>query len=112
MATTTNTTSSEGVDFAVWITNHRKGAANAELSEAINEVIAACQATGKSGTVTLTLTFGPKGSDRFGVTDTVKFKAPTEREERTYWLDANGALTDRHPNQPALGFDPETGEIQ
>jgi hypothetical protein len=57
-------------DFAAWLTQQARGKTNAELSEALRTLVAACIDTGKKGSLRLTITVAPDG-DHLIVTDEI-----------------------------------------
>ena len=101
----------------------RAGNCKAELTERLNEVTRACQETGKSGSITLTLKVSPQGA-QFIVADDIKTKVPEHAVQPTImFADSNANLMRRDPRQMSLDdvvtikdddsiqVDEETGEI-
>lgn len=88
-----------------FLAEHRGGAAAAELTEALHAVVEAVEATGKAGSVTLTLAIAPlkDAGSVLKVTDTVKSKVPElARPAAIYFPDRHGNLRRENPNQPAF----------
>jgi hypothetical protein len=103
----------------------RNGCCTRELSDALQEVVAAAVKTGKSGSLTLTLTVVPEGSQAL-VKDDIKTKVPKLSTQPTImFIDDDANLTRRHPKQMRLDdaitppsadregivIDPKTGEV-
>jgi hypothetical protein len=107
-----NPTTGEIVDnpllrpFADWLQEQARGQAHQELTEALWDLVQAVQATGKPGTITLTVTVEPmrKTGGQVIVTRHKVKTAPPEpdREPSVSWVDRNGNLTRDNPNQPDL----------
>lgn len=79
--------------------------AHQEATDGLHEVIAAVAATGKAGSVTITLKVEPdkKAEGIFRVTDAVKLVIPQhDRATNIYFRDRTGNLTRNNPNQPEL----------
>jgi hypothetical protein len=96
--------------FADFIATHKNGVTNADITDLWRELNDAVGRIGKSGALTITLKVNKQG-DMIGVVDDIKVKLPNVAEERLYWVDANGNLTQRHPLQPSLpdpSFDTST----
>ena len=86
--------------FSAFLAEHRSGILDLELTEALREVIEAVGRHRKGGTVTLTLKFKPQG-DAYVVEDAVGAKPPQpDPEGKLYWVDLDGNLTRRSPDQP------------
>lgn len=97
----------EPTDFAVFITDLKRGLVSAELTEALNTVVRAVEHTGKAGKVTLTLkVYRPKNNAQvIQIADDVKTVVPAfDRKESFWFTDGNGGLTRDDPNQTALQF--------
>lgn len=83
----------------------RRGRLQAELTEALHEVLTACQDTGKKGQIVLTLTIEPKKvneqeTPQITVTDQINTKKPRRSVlPSTFFLDDTGNPTRRDPNQ-------------
>lgn len=106
------------LDFATWLTEHKMGTANQEMTTAIAEVIEAVTATDKAGTVTLTIKLAPMDGGALGVSARVDAKAPRfEPMVGIYFAHPDGSLRRNPWEQQSLPFDqpdnvnPETGEI-
>jgi len=80
----------------------RAGTCKEELTEKLNEVTRACVATGKSGSLTLTLKIMPQGA-QFIVADDVKAKVPKHAVQPTImFVDEEANLMRRDPRQMSL----------
>lgn len=119
-----SSTDQPALDFATWLTEHKMGTANTEMTDAIAEVIQAVTSTGKNGTVTLTVKLAPMDGGALGVSARVDAKAPRfEPMVGIYFAHPDGSLRRNPWEQPVLPFDqtddagtpasvdPETGEI-
>lgn len=86
----------------------RRGKCHADLSEALHEVLQACQATGKKGEIVLKLTINPQKvgdfeTPRIEVTDQIGTKKPTKTVmPSTFFLTDDGNPVRRDPNQDAF----------
>lgn len=96
----------EPTDFAVFITDLKRGAVSAELTELLNEVVRGVDHTGKAGTLTLKLkVYRPKNTQMIQIADTVTANVPKfDRKESFWFTDGNGGLTRDDPNQTVLQF--------
>ncbi len=90
-----------------------------ELSDSLSDWVAACLATGKPGTMTLTLKLKPGkgGSTVLTVELECKVKEPDFERPSTFFFIANGnTLVTENPEQKKLPFkeivDTSTGEIK
>lgn len=92
--------------FAEFLQEQRKGAAHLELSEAMNELVAAVIEHGKGGDLTLKISVAPaaKGAGNIvKVTDKVTLKAPeADRAGAIFFADRNANLSRSNPDQPEL----------
>lgn len=92
--------------FAEFLHEHRKGAAHVEMSESLNELVAAVVELGKPGDLTLKITVAPaaKGAGNVvKVTDKVSLKAPeADRPGAIFFADSNANLSRSNPDQPEL----------
>lgn len=91
--------------FVGFISDHRQGRTATELTEALHNVTEAVRATGKPGSVTLTIAIQPlkDAEDVLKVTDTVKSKVPElARPAAIYFADRDGNLVRDNPRQPGL----------
>ena len=85
----------EQIPILEWMASHRDGRLASDLTDAMRTVLDAVAATGRAGSVTLTV--------KFLITDTVTAKAPREApESRIYWLGADGLPSRSNPMQPQL----------
>jgi hypothetical protein len=95
----------EDVTFDRWLAEHRGGALADELADALYEVVAAVQTTGKNGSVTLKLNVEQKGRQII-VVDKVDAKIPQfDREAAIYWADGEGRLFREDPAQQKMQFE-------
>lgn len=87
--------------FVDWLTELRKGAVAAELTQKLHELVGAVQATGKDGTITLTVKVGVhKKTNALMVDDRVAAKVPApDRKASLYFVDDDGNLVRNDPNQ-------------
>lgn len=103
-------------DFAKLITDLRAGRAHQEISEAVREATEAATQTGKKSSVTLKLTFKPKGQ-QFSVADDIKKQIPRpDQPETVMFFDENYNLTRCDIRQMELGdtlrqLDEKKGEL-
>lgn len=92
--------------FADWLTEQREGSLSFELSEGMNELVESVNATGKPGTLTLTVKVKPVSKGAVGsvmVSDDVKVKVPqADRSEALYFVDRDANLRRTNPAQPQL----------
>lgn len=91
--------------FADWLTEQRKGLTHDELTDALHDLIAAVNATGKAGTLTFQVKIAPlkKTGNVLEVTDVVKLVLPKpERDASIYFTDDEGNLSRQDPNQPSF----------
>lgn len=105
MTTTTDADDPVVRPFADWLREQRKGLTHDELSDALHELIAAVNDTGKAGTLTLTIKVAPLGKtgDVLQVTDAVKLTPPKrDRDASLFYTDDDGNLSKSDPNQPAF----------
>lgn len=92
--------------FADFLREQTGGQTHDELTRAMHEVVLAVEATGKAGSVTLTLSIQPLKDTAGGavkVTDTVKAKLPEFARPASIFFADNGNLVRDNPNQ--LRFD-------
>lgn len=92
--------------FGQFLLEQRDGGLHSELSEALQELVAAVAEHGKGGTLTLTVKVGPLKGAMYGqlvVLDEVKVKAPEgERGASLFFEDGSGNLSRSNPRQPEL----------
>lgn len=96
--------------FVDWLAQHRNGVLDVDLADAFAEVVNAVIATGKAGSVTLTLKVDTTKGDMLAVTDVIAAKVPEINEARLYWRDLDGTLTRDNPLQPKLVLPPSSSE--
>ena len=83
---------------------HRGGVTHDELSDALQELVAAVNDEGKAGSLTLTINVKPleKGG-ALSVTDTIKLKLPPQnRSASIFYADINNNLVRDDPKQAKL----------
>ena len=84
----------------------RGGLVAIDASQKLEDVVRACQASGKKGTITITLTVQPVGSGNveMNVSAKVAAKAPADPniEERSIFFAQNGQLVRHDPRQGQL----------
>lgn len=104
--------------FSEFLLEQRRGHLHEQLSDALNEVVTAVVEHEKVGSLTLTVKVTPAGkgySPTVMLTDAIKLKVPEGAPEAAlFFVDDDGNLTRRDPNQPELGLrevDTHTGEI-
>lgn len=87
--------------FAAFLTEHRKGALHAELSEALADVVLAVVDYRKQGTLTLTIKVTPNPDGMtVTVSDDVKATPPRADRGAALWFsDERGNLTRKNPAQ-------------
>ncbi|MGH8446485.1 MAG: hypothetical protein ACREVL_14530 [Solimonas sp.] len=90
-----------------------------ELTEALGELVASCTATGKSGSLSVTLKLKPgKGSTKVVTLDhDYSLKSPDfERPQQFFFVKDGNTLLSDNPDQKRLPFtevlDRDTGEIR
>lgn len=89
--------------FAEWLHELRGGAALAELSGALHELIGAVEAFGKPGELRLTLKVKPEADAMVSVVDDVVLKKPTAARKPTMWfVDEHANLRRNDPRQQAF----------
>lgn len=87
--------------FTDWYRKHRDGVADADLTDALEELVAAVGRTRKKGTLTLKLSVTAEG-DMVAIAETVTTSIPTETDARLYWVGTDGQLSRNNPLQPSL----------
>lgn len=92
--------------FATFLMEHAKGRTHDELSAKLADLVAAVNATGKAGSITLTIGIKPqpKIEGAVVVSDKVAVKAPAlDRAESFFFVDpANNSLVRNDPRQLTL----------
>lgn len=92
--------------FAATLQDLSQGAVMAKLGAELHDLIGAVQATGKAGTLTLTLQVKPvakHATDALNIAAAVSVKAPKEDAPTTvFFVDAGGNPTRQNPTQPML----------
>lgn len=109
--------------FADFIREQNRGRTHEELSEAMFDLVAKVEDTGKKGTLTYVVTIEPlKGNeDALTVSDEIKLKLPEhDRGASIFFRGRDGNLQREDPDQPTFDFlrevpapavDPDTGEV-
>lgn len=105
--------------FSQFLAEHKRGELELEAAHKLAELTEACQETGKSGSLTLTIKVAaPKpGSRTVNIAATTKLTKPEHSPEiSTYFVGPGGALERDDPSQLAFGdlvrrVDPMTGEV-
>lgn len=90
--------------FAAFLTEHRRGALHAELSESLATLASAVLEHGKTGTLTMTVKLHPnKDGHTVTVSDDVKVLAPQGDRGASLWFaDSRGNLSRKNPLQTEL----------
>ena len=98
--------------FSEFFSKHRNGLADADVTDALRELIDACARHRKPGSLTLTIKVAAQG-DMLAILDSCKTSTPEEpAEPKLYWVDMQGNLTRNNPMQPALPFAERTDAHQ
>lgn len=124
----------DGADFAALLSTVRPNTVR-EMSDEMRSLVQKIQATGKAGSITLTITIKPLDGDThvLAVNDEIRVKAPEHtRKPALAWPDDDGNLSRTDPNTMPLfdedlrvpresrdddvrqmpAHDPQTGEIK
>jgi hypothetical protein len=89
--------------FSDTLTAIRFGGLADELSDALNELTNACAATGKVGTITMTIKLKPGKAGQMEVIDDVKIKLPQhERGSTLMFATPEGNLQREDPRQMSI----------
>lgn len=81
----------------------RYGAATDEATEELNKVVLACRETGKSGSVTIKLTFKPGVGPQMEIHDDIKSVIPKPAKAATFMFDTeDGDLQLNDPRQRSI----------
>lgn len=102
--------------FTDWLKEQRNGLTQAELTDALHDLVAAVSEHGKGGELTLTVKVKPAGKNIAGtvtVSDAIKVRAPEgDRPESIFFIDpANNDLLRNDPRQRRLPLD-DTAEVR
>lgn len=92
--------------FMATVADLRNGRTQDELTNQLSEVIAAVEATGKKGTITLTINVSPaaKNSTLLKIEDTIVAKAPTsDRAPTLMFVDGDHNLSLNDPTAENRG---------
>jgi hypothetical protein len=100
--------------FALALQEMRKGGLHTELGDELAELVKQCVATGKKGSLILTLTIDPKDATNeesmLVVDDKIVVKAPRFDTAATlFWADDKGNLQRDRPSQGRLPLREVTG---
>jgi hypothetical protein len=91
--------------FAAFLREQAGGKTHDELSDALRDLVARVQDTGKKGSLSLTVNVEPlKGdTDTLVIKDEIKLKLPEhDRKASLFFVNDDGNLTRDNPNQPQL----------
>lgn len=92
--------------FADWLVEQRHGLLHAELTEALNELVAAVNEHAKGGELVLRVKVKPATKASHGavaVADDVTIKKPVgDRAEALFFVDRHSNLSRENPQQPRL----------
>ena len=107
MAESTDPNREEPPQFSQLLFAQRGGALHGELTDELAALVEAVMATGKAGSLTLTIKVakaGKGGGHQMVVTDVVSIKAPkSDRGETFFFFDErNSGLSRNDPLQPSL----------
>ncbi len=99
-----------GFDFLMFVSSHRRGAMNVDITEAMDELITQVMNIGKKGTISITLTVTPLDDvidPTMTIEDEVKIRPPKRKAESSaYFLQtADGQISRRQPQQAIPGFE-------
>jgi hypothetical protein len=73
--------------FMDWLREQRGGHTHDELSDALQELVAAVTSEGKAGTLVFTIKVAPAGkSDALEVTDRIVVKGPPQTRSASLWF--------------------------
>ena len=88
--------------FAAWLQDHRNGRVHAELTSGLMALTEQVKATGKAGSISLTINLRPEGRMVIA-TDRVTLKLPEDaREPAMYFADGSYNLVREDPEQQRL----------
>lgn len=93
--------------FAEFLMDHRNGDLHHELSIALAQAVESVQHFGKPASVSLNIGIKPAGTadNQVYLIDDVRTKLPeAERKPKLLFIDRNGGLTKRDPDQTELPF--------
>ena len=89
--------------FLDFLRDHRHGVTHDELSDALQDVVAAVHDTGKSGSLTLTITVKPTNSEALDVSDIIKTKLPQlPKSSSLFFVSPENNLVRDDPKQHRL----------
>ena len=87
--------------FADFIGTFGNGSLNDEMTAKFKDVAAAVQLLDKDGTITLTLKMSQKAGGMI-VQPSIKVVAPEAKNNQFFFIDKDGMLVRRDPNQPQI----------
>jgi hypothetical protein len=89
--------------FTQFLLEQRRGLLHAELTDALNSVVAGVVQHGKAGKLTINLTIKTSGDGVVAIADTYAAKIPTPPAEPGIWFaDESGAISRNRLNQEEL----------
>lgn len=95
-------TADEEFDFADMLKEFGRGATNRQMTAVLRDVVAACEATGKKGSVTLKLTISSDdGIAQIGA-DVKSTKPGPSLPSGSYYVTSAGGLVEEDPRQQKL----------
>lgn len=107
------TTETQSTSLLATLQRHRGGKVLEEASAKLAEVVAGVMASGKNGSVTITLNVkvASRGQNAVTVTDKVTGKVPSATTPDSFWFATEeGALMKDDPRQKEMQFRPQTIE--
>lgn len=89
--------------FSTWLAQHQHGTLDLELGDAVTQLTDAVLRLDKKGTLQLTITVEPQKGVGVAVAAKTTLKAPENDPVASfYFVDAQGRLTRRDPQQPLV----------
>lgn len=100
--------------FLATMQRHRGGLLLDEASQLLGELVEAVNATGKPGSLTITLNLKPatRGQSAMVLTDKITPRLPKIEAEASFWFGHDGQLVKDDPRQRPLNFSPSVVEEQ
>ena len=95
----------KATEFAAVLLSLDDGATHSELTESLRDLVARVRDTGKTGTLTLTITVAPRAGTRnqIDVKDEIKLKLPEfARAASIFFVTEENEVSRQDPNQPPL----------
>lgn len=94
--------SADRIPFTAFLSDHRYGELNTELTDALADLVAEVSSLDKGGELVLTIKVAPEGAG-IVVKDVVSVKLPEPPPPVTfYYPTGDGGLSKRDPRQPQL----------